>query len=288
MKFFEYLIGSTRGLAAESGRVFRGLPIDDPRLGGDLLSLIAQGEDALARAAAILAEGEVIEISSVQLLPPIAKPEKIVCVGLNYRDHSAESGFSQPGYPTLFGRFNSTLIGHGAPIIVPQCSRQLDYEGELVAVIGRTARMVEESKALQHIAGYSIFNDASIRDYQFKSPQWTPGKNFDHTGAFGPFFVTSDALPEGCRGLKLETRLNGEVVQKATIDDMVFSVSMLVSIISEFMTLVPGDLIVTGTPAGVGVARDPQLFMKDSDVCEVAIEGIGTLSNPVRDEPAAA
>jgi 2-keto-4-pentenoate hydratase/2-oxohepta-3-ene-1,7-dioic acid hydratase in catechol pathway len=284
MKFFEYVADGRRELAVEVADGFRGLPIADPRIGGDLFSLIAAGNDALAKAGKALAAGNPVAMESVAFLPPIAQPQKIVCVGLNYRDHSSESGFKQPDYPTLFGRFNSSLVGHRAPIILPTCSNQLDYEGELVAVIGRTARNVTEAKALDHVAGYSIFNDASIRDYQFKAPQWTPGKNFDGTGAFGPFFVTSDALPRGCEGLTLQTRLNGKVVQEAKTDEMVFPVASLVSIISEFMTLVPGDLIVTGTPSGVGVARNPQLFMKDGDVCEVEVERIGVLSNPIRSQ----
>jgi acylpyruvate hydrolase len=217
------------------------------------------------------------------LLPPLANPEKIICVGLNYRDHSAESGFKQPDFPTLFGRFNSSLIGHGAPLLRPPQSEQFDYEGELVAVIGKTARDVSEENALDHVMGYSIFNDGSLRDYQFKAPQWTPGKNFDDTGAFGPWLVTADELPKGCEGLKLETRLNGQVVQSASTSDMVFPVAKLVAIISSFLTLKPGDVIVTGTPSGVGMARKPQLWMKPGDVCEIEIENIGVLSNPVRD-----
>jgi 2-keto-4-pentenoate hydratase/2-oxohepta-3-ene-1,7-dioic acid hydratase in catechol pathway len=175
------------------------------------------------------------------------------------------------------------LIGHGAPILRPPQSVQLDYEGELVAIIGKTARDVNEAEALDCVMGYSIFNDGSIRDYQFKAPQWTPGKNFDDTGAFGPWLVTADELPPGCEGLRLETRLNGQVVQSASTSDMVFPVARLVSILSSFLTLKPGDVIVTGTPSGVGMARQPQLFMKHGDVCEVEIEKIGVLSNPVRD-----
>ena len=165
----------------------------------------------------------------------------------------------------------------------PEVSEQLDYEGELVAIIGTPARDVGEAEALKHVIGYSIFNDGSIRDYQFKAPQWTPGKNFDDTGAFGPWFVTADELPAGCEGLRLTTKLNGRVLQDASISDMVFSVAKLVSILSSFMTLKPVDVIVTGTPSGVGLARKPPLFMKDGDVCEVEIEKIGVLSNPIRD-----
>lgn len=283
MRFFAYDANGTEGLAVETDGVFKGLLATDARYPGNLLTLIRKGGDALAVAAQALKGGAEVDPGTATFLPPVAQPEKIVCVGLNYTDHSAESGFEQPEYPTLFGRFNSSLIGHGAPILRPDFSEQLDYEGELVAVIGKRARDVGEAEALDYVAGYSIFNDGSIRDYQFKSPQWTAGKNFDDTGAFGPYFVTADALPEGCKGLKLVTRLNGETVQSAMIDDMVFSVAQLVSICSQFMTLEPGDVIVTGTPSGVGLARKPQLFMKEGDVCEVEIDRLGVLSNPIRD-----
>ncbi|RDD69810.1 fumarylacetoacetate hydrolase family protein [Paracoccus versutus] len=286
MKFAAFCKDGRKGLAVEIEGGFHGLTEDEAGYPGDLLTLIRKGGDAFAEARAALQAGAQIPLDSVALLPPISDPEKIICVGLNYRDHSAESGFEQPAFPTLFGRFNSSLIGHGAPIVRPLISDQLDYEGELVAVIGREARNVPEAEALDYVAGYSIFNDASIRDYQFKSPQWTAGKNFDDSGAFGPWFVTADALPAGCLGLTLTTRLNGQVVQQASIDDMVFSVAQLVAICSEFMTLKPGDVIVTGTPSGVGLARKPPLFMRDGDTCEVEIDGIGLLSNPIRDEQA--
>lgn len=283
MKFFAYLNGSIEGLAVEGADGFRGILANQASYPGDLISLVSKGPEALANAALVLAKGDIVDPASVTARPPIAHPEKIVCVGLNYRDHSAESGFEQPTYPTLFGRFNSSLVGHGLPILRPPVSVQLDYEGELVAVIGTRARHVSEADALSHVAGYSIFNDASIRDYQFKSPQWTAGKNFDATGAFGPWFVTADALPKACKGLRLTTRLNGQTVQSAMMDDMVFSVAQIISICSQFMTLEPGDVIVTGTPSGVGMARKPQLFMKHGDICEVEIDGIGILSNPVKD-----
>lgn len=283
MKFLTYKQNGQQGLAIDAESGFKGRLASDPAYPGDLLSLLQKGGVALDDAAKILVSGQPVDERAITYLPPISNPEKIVCVGLNYRDHSAESGFEQPAYPTLFGRFNSSLIGHGAPIMRPDFSDQLDYEGELVAVIGHEARDVGVDEALDYVAGYSIFNDASIRDYQFKSPQWTPGKNFDDSGPFGPYFVTADALPEGCKGLRLVTRLNGETVQSAMIDDMVFSVAQLVSICSQFMTLKPGDVIVTGTPSGVGLARKPQLFMKDGDVCEVEIDRLGALSNPIRD-----
>jgi len=283
MRFASYEQQGHRGIALAEGDHWRGLTAADAAFPGTLQQLVQAGGGALTRAAEVLAAAPVVDLAAVKLLPPLSAPEKIICIGLNYFDHSTESGFKQPDYPTIFGRFNSSLVAHGAPILRPALSDQLDYEGELVAVIGKTARQVSEAAALDHVAGYSIFNDASIRDYQFKSPQWTPGKNFDDTGAFGPWFVTADELPAGCAGLKLETRLNGQVVQEASISDMVFSVATLVSILSSFLTLKPGDVIVTGTPSGVGLARKPPLWMKAGDVCEVEIEGIGVLSNPIRD-----
>ncbi|MFG1344082.1 fumarylacetoacetate hydrolase family protein [Xanthobacter autotrophicus DSM 431] len=283
MRFASYEQGGNTGIAVAKGDHWHGLTTADASYPGTLQQLIEAGDAALSQAAAALAAAPVVDLRQVRLIPPLSSPEKIICIGLNYIDHSAESGFKQPDYPTIFARFNSSLIGDGAPILRPAVSDQLDYEGELVAVIGKTGRHVSEATALDHVAGYSIFNDASIRDFQFKAPQWTPGKNFDDTGAFGPWFVTADELPAGCEGLKLQTRLNGQVVQEASISDMVFPVAKLVALLSSFLTLKPGDLIVTGTPSGVGLARKPPLWMKAGDVCEVEIEGIGVLSNPIRD-----
>ena len=283
MRFASYTHAGRPGLARLCGSDWRGLADGDSGFLGTLQALITAGGDALNDAGRKLAQGPVVDMAKVTMMPPLSHPEKIVCIGLNYTDHSAESGFKQPDYPTIFGRFNSSLIAHGAPILRPAFSEQLDYEGELVAIIGTEARDVSEANALAHVAGYSIFNDGSIRDYQFKAPQWTPGKNFDDTGAFGPDFVTADELPPGCEGLRLQTRLNGQVVQDASISDMVFSVASLVSILSQFMTLKPGDVIVTGTPSGVGLARKPPLWMKHGDTVEVEIEKLGVLRNPVRD-----
>jgi 2-keto-4-pentenoate hydratase/2-oxohepta-3-ene-1,7-dioic acid hydratase in catechol pathway len=177
---------------------------------------------------------------------------------------------------------------HGQPIVRPRVSSALDYEGEIAAIIGRGGRHIPRDRALQHVLGYSLFNDASIRDYQLRTPQWTVGKNFDGTGAFGPFLVTSDELPPGASGLTLTTRLNGQVVQRASTDDLIFDVATLVSLLSEVLTFEPGDVIVTGTPAGVGAARKPPLWLKPGDVCEVEVERIGRLSNLVSDEAATA
>jgi 2-keto-4-pentenoate hydratase/2-oxohepta-3-ene-1,7-dioic acid hydratase in catechol pathway len=270
-------------LSADNGECF-GLHVGDAGYPGELMTLLRGGRPMLSDAHRRLWAGEQLDPEAIEFLPPIPNPGKIICVGLNYADHSAESGFKQPDYPTLFGRFNSSLVGHKAALIRPRVSDQLDYEGEVVAIVGKGGRHIAKADALDHIAGYSIFNEASVRDYQTKAPQWTVGKNFDGTGAFGPAFVTADELPPGVKGLKLETRLNGQTVQSASTSDMVFDVESLVSIISVAITLEPGDLIVTGTPAGVGLARKPPLYMKPGDVCEVEVEGLGTLVNPVAQE----
>lgn len=282
MRFIAYRDKSGTGLAIETkGGELRG------RAGaGDLGALVKSGPDALASAWRALQDAPVLDPGAITYLPPFQAPPKIICVGLNYVDHAAESKMTPPTYPTLFTRFATSLVGHNQPLIRPHLSEKLDYEGELVAVIGKSGRYISRERALDHVAGYSIFNDGSIRDYQMKTPQWTVGKNFDGTGGFGPSFVTSDEVPAGASGLKLQTRLNGQVVQSASTTDMIFDVVSLVSIISEAITLEAGDVIVSGTPAGVGAARKPPLWMKAGDVCEVEIEGLGILRNPIADEPA--
>jgi len=285
MRFAAFSSGERKGLAvAGPGGQFHGLLSGDAGYPGSLDALIPKGRATLDGAVAVLQKGSVIDLDQVTLLPPLSTPGKIICVGLNYVDHSIESGFVVPTYPTIFARFTSSLIGAGSPIIRPAVSTQLDYEGEMVAIIGKSGRHIKEDDALDHVIGYSIFNEASVRDYQTKSPQWTVGKNFDSTGAFGPYLVTADELPPGGKGLHIQTRLNGVVVQDASTDSMVFSVARLISILSVAITLSPGDIIVSGTPAGVGMARKPPLFMKHGDVCEVEIERIGILQNKIEDE----
>jgi len=285
MRFAAYRSGEQDGLAlAGLNGQFHGLLTEDAGYPGPLDSLLLKGPTALDAAAAVLEKAPTINLNKVKLLPPLSSPGKIICVGLNYVDHSLESGFTPPDYPTIFARFSSSLVGAGAPIVRPRASTQLDYEGEMVAVIGVGGRHIPEDRALDHVIGYSIFNDASVRDFQMKSPQWTVGKNFDGTGAFGPYLVTADELPPGGKGLQVQTRLNGAVVQKASTADMVFSIARLISILSDAMTLSAGDIIVSGTPAGVGMARKPPLYMKHGDVCEVEIEGIGILLNTIEDE----
>ncbi len=284
MRFIRFEDAGGVGLAVEANGAARGLHESDSGFPGTLSALVAKGRKALTQAGEKLASGPAVDLAKAKILPPFPAPPKIICVGLNYRDHSAESGFKQPDYPTLFTRFATSLVGQGAPVVRPKVSDKFDYEGELVAVIGEGGRHISREKALDHVAGYSIFNDVSVRDYQFKSPQWTVGKNFDGTGPFGPVFVTADELPAGAKGLKIQTRLNGQVMQDANTDDMVFDVATLIVTISEAITLESGDVIVTGTPSGVGQSRKPPVFMKAGDRVEVEIEKIGVLSNPVVDE----
>ncbi|MNF65237.1 Ureidoglycolate lyase [compost metagenome] len=230
------------------------------------------------------AQGPVVEIGEQDYLPLMRKPGKIICVGLNYADHTKESPYAQPDYPTLFPRFNSSLTAHNKPLIRPKVSDTLDYEGEMAVVLKSGGRHIPKDKALDHVAGYALFNEGSVRDYQFKSPQWTVGKNFDDTGAFGPDLVTADELPPGGKGLLLETRVNGKVVQSANTNDMLFDVATVIATLSEAVTLEAGDVIVSGTPAGVGFGMTPKVYLKPGDVVEVSIEGIGKLVNPVVDE----
>lgn len=271
------------GLLDESGEV-RGFLTGDRRFPGSLDKLIGAGEDALRSAGEELMGGVVFDQQRIEVRPPLSASQKIICIGLNYAAHAEEGGFQRPDYPSVFVRFNTSLVGHRAPLLRPRVSDKLDYEGELVAVIGRGGRSITKETALSHVIGYSVFNDASIRDYQMKSTQWTMGKNFNGTGAFGPCLVTPDELPQGASGLRLRTRLNGRIVQDATTSDLIFDIATLISLLSEAFTLQSGDVIVTGTPAGVGFTRKPPLFMKAGDVCEVEIERVGTLVNPVVNE----
>ena len=259
------------------------------RIMGDetLESLLERGVD-LCEYAKSNTGAEKVAAQDLKFLPPLQRPPKIICVGLNFADHTSESKYEQPDYPTLFFRVHTSLIAHDQPMIRPRVTdcAGLDFEGEIAVVLGKGGRHITNENALSHVAGYALFNDGSVREYQFKTPQWTVGKNFDGTGAFGPDLVTSDELPAGAKGLLLETRLNGEVVQSANTNEMVFDVASLISIISEAITLEPGDVIVSGTPSGIGWARNPKLLMKAGDVCEVTVEKIGTLRNVIADEAA--
>lgn len=227
------------------------------------------------------ADGGEVARSDVTLLAPVPQPGKIICIGLNYRAHAKEGGNAIPDYPAVFLRTTTSLVAPDGEMILPDCSDQLDYEAELAVIIGKTATNVSLENALDHVAGYSCFNDGSIRNYQRKSTQWTMGKNFDRTGAFGPELVTPDELPAGASGLRIVSRLNGEIMQDGDTADMIFDVATLIATLSEAMTLEPGDVIATGTPAGVGYARRPPVFMREGDRIEVEIEGIGTVANVI-------
>ncbi len=223
-------------------------------------------------------------IKDVNLLPLIVSPSKIICMGLNYADHAKEGGNARPEFPSFFLRGPSSMVGHNRPIIRPKASSKLDFEAELAIVIGQKARHLTPENALSCIAGYSCFNDGSIRDFQRKSSQWTLGKNFDATGGFGPWLVTPDELPLAGDGLRIQSRLNGKIMQDGNTKDFLWGVVESLCIISECMTLVPGDVIITGTPAGVGYARTPPVWMAPGDICEIDIEGVGVLVNTIADE----
>ncbi|MDB5882342.1 MAG: 5-oxopent-3-ene,2,5-tricarboxylate decarboxylase [Ramlibacter sp.] len=250
----------------------------------DLTALIGSGPDWNALAGKARASGARVPVASAKFLPPVPDPRKIICLGLNYADHAKEGGHARPEYPSIFLRVPTSLVGHGQGLVRPRVSDKLDYEAELVLVVSKRARHLTPANALDAVAGYSCFNDGSLRDYQRKTNQWTIGKNFDATGAFGPWFVPAADLPPGAVGLKIESRLNGEVMQSDNTSNMLFPVVETLCLVTEAITLEPGDLIVMGTPSGVGYARKPPVWMKAGDKIEIEIEGIGVLSNPVVDE----
>jgi acylpyruvate hydrolase len=257
-----------------------------PSLPSDLRAALAGGLDLRELATVVRSSGAArIPLRGIRHAPVVPSPGKIICLGLNYFDHAAEGGRDRPEYPWLFFRGATSLIGHGEAGRVPRVSAQLDFEAELAVIIATTVpRHTHVGDALQYVFGYSCFNDMSVRDYQKRTPQWTIGKNFDATGGLGPVVVTSDELPVGAAGLRIEGRLNGEVMQQASTSDMIFGVAEVISMLSEVLTLQGGDVLAMGTPAGVGQARSPQRWMKRGDVYEVEITGIGTLSNPILDE----
>lgn len=255
----------------------------------DALALIGMGAEGLAKLAAAAAAAPASvrrKLSDLTLGMPIPRPGKVACIGLNYALHAKEGGNPIPDYPAMFLRVQTSLVGPDQPMLRPKVSDKFDYEAELAIVIGKRARCVSQADALDYVAGYSLFNDGSIRDYQRKSTQWTMGKNFDATGAFGPEIVTADELPPGAAPLRICARVDGQTVQDSTTGDMIFSVARAIEIISEVMTLEPGDVIATGTPSGVGYARKPPLFLAPGKVVEIEVEGIGVLRNTIADDPA--
>ena len=221
-----------------------------------------------------------IPVDDITFLPVLPSAQRIFCVGLNYEDHRIETGRDPSARPTIFTRFASAQVGHGCALVKPKVSDQFDYEGELAVVIGRAGRYVSERAALDHVVGYSCFLDGSVRDWQRHTTQFTPGKNFDASGGFGPCLVTSDEIPDPT-ALRLVTRVNGEVMQDTTTDLMIFSVVELVVYLSTFTELRPGDVIATGTPGGVGSRREPPMFLGPGDEVEVEISEVGTLRHPI-------
>jgi 2-keto-4-pentenoate hydratase/2-oxohepta-3-ene-1,7-dioic acid hydratase in catechol pathway len=252
------------------------------RLGApDLRTAIAQSE--FVKAGEGVRSGDAIDFEDLRFLPVVPNPSKIFCVGLNYRSHAEETSNEIGQYPVLFLRVAESQVGHLEGMVAPSVSTEFDYEGELAVVIGRAGRAISRDRALEHVAGYACYNDGSVRDWQRHTRQFTPGKNFWRTGGFGPWMVDTGEIPDPS-ALTLTTRLNGEVVQQASTSELVFSVPELIEYISTFVPLAPGDVIVSGTPAGVGARRTPPLFMKDGDDVSVEISGIGTLANRVRSE----
>jgi len=285
MRLVTFDAGGEDHVGVRLGDEVADLAVAAPDLPNTIVGLLEAGGDALDRAKSA-AEGAAdrLDYAGLTFRPVMPRPPKIICLGLNYAAHAAEGGHDKPTFPSFFMRGATSLVGHNQPLIRPKASEQLDYEAEMVAVIGKTCRHVSEADALDVVAGYSIFNEGSVRLFQRKTSQWTIGKNFDQTGGFGPDFITADELPPGAVGLRIATHLNGQTMQDDNTANMLFGVAETIAILTECLTLEAGDVIVTGTPSGVGHARTPQVWMKDGDVCEIEIEGIGTLRNPIKDE----
>lgn len=279
MPFCSYL--TSEGLASfgvvEGDRIQDAGPAFKARF-ADLRSVLAGNAIADLRSAA--KESAAVRFSDVTLLPPIPRPDKIICIGLNYMTHIQETGRDRPAKPSIFTRYPSSLVGHDVPLTRPKVSDWFDFEGELAVVIGTPGRAISAADATHHIAGYSCFNDGSIRDFQRHTTQFWAGKNFDRSGSMGPWLVTPDELPEP-EAQHMRTLLNDVVVQSTPISDLAFDIPSLIEYISTVTELLPGDVIATGTPSGVGLFREPKLFMKPGDRIEVEITGIGTLANTV-------
>jgi 2-keto-4-pentenoate hydratase/2-oxohepta-3-ene-1,7-dioic acid hydratase in catechol pathway len=279
---FKTASGASYGIVTDAGVIDAGKRL---KTSPTLKALLAKG--SLGELKALQSERPDYALGDIELLPTVPDPDKIFCIGVNYATHLAESGHPTPPHPMIFIRFANSQVGGGQPMIRPLESERFDYEGEMAVIIGRGGRRISREAALRHVAGYACYNDGSIRDWQRHTSQFAPGKNFAGTGAFGPWMVTTDELPDIGKE-SIATRLNGVEVQAAPISDLVFDVPALIAYCSTFTELAPGDVIVTGTTGGVGAYRTPPLWMKDGDVVEVEISGIGILRNPVRDEVAVA
>ena len=255
----------------------------DERVPSDLLRFLGGGKDAHARASDALEDAPdraILDREKVTRKAVVPGPEKVICIGLNYRDHAVETNMDIPEVPTVFAKYANSLIGDGEPIIIPQVTEQVDYEAEFAFVIGRRGKYVPESEAMDYVAGYTVFNDVSGRDYQLRTPQWTVGKSFDTFGPIGPALVTADEVPDP-HALDIRLSIDGEIMQDSNTRELIFSVPYLVSYLSQVMTLKPGDVIATGTPAGVGLAHQPPRWLRPGETVRVEIEGLGVLENPV-------
>lgn len=274
MKLVSFLDGQRLGYGALKAD---GIVDLSARLGGEAPTIRDCIATSLGKAASAVARlSPDLALADVRLLPPVPRPEKIICIGVNYADHASEMGRTAPPFPTVFTRFPDTLIGPGSDLVLPRNSSQFDYEGELAVVIGRPARHVRAADAMAHVAGYACFQDASVRDFQRHTSQFAPGKNFPATGGFGPWLVTADEVRDP-HALRLVTRVNGEIRQDGNTADMIFRIPALIAYLSSFTTLNPGDVIATGTPAGVAAGRTPPPWLKAGDDVEVEIEQIGLL-----------
>ena len=280
-----FLVGTTATQSTPhvflvNGKEAIDLTQQDGSIGNDLVGLM--GRDNLAEYILRISDNAGnIPVSDITPALPVANPGKIVCLGLNYIDHIKEGGYAVPEYPALFMRCLDSMMPAGAPMIRPTCSEQLDYEAELMLIVAKKGKHISEEDALDYVFAYTIFNDGSVRNYQRKTHQWTPGKNFDSTGPIGPISVTPDELPDGAVGLKIESRVGDEILQSANTSDMLWSVAKTIATISEYSTLNPGDMIAMGTPPGVGHARTPQRWLRPGETIEIEIEGIGICASPV-------
>lgn len=281
MKLASVRIGGLASYGIVEGDVFIDIGAVLRERFADLKAVIAA--DAIDAVKLAAPQAPRIPLDELTFAPVIANPGKIFCVGHNYESHRQETGRAKTSYPSIFVRFADSQMGHGEPIIMPKVSTMLDYEGELAVVIGKAGKNIAEADALRHVAGYSCYNDASVRDWQWHTTQFTPGKNFADTGAFGPWLVTPDEIADPA-ALSVTTRLNGTVVQSQPTADMIFPIPQLIAYISTFTRLAPGDVIVTGTPGGVGAKRQPPLWLKPGDTVEIDIPSVGLLINPVHAE----
>lgn len=281
MRLVTYLSDTGPRIAARRGDQLVDLNHADSKIPADMLGLLALGSEGLSRAASAAAAGSPLPAADLKLLAPVPRPDKVFCIGLNYIDHAKESGLEPPPEPVVFCKFASAVIGPDEAIVLPRASDRVDYEAELVAVIGQGGKHIAEEAALDHVAGYTCGHDVSARDWQLAKPgkQWLLGKTFDTFAPMGPDLVTADEIP-AAGNLRIQLRVNGETLQDSSTSQLIFGIPKLVSYLSQVVTLAPGDVIFTGTPPGVGDARKPPRYLQPGETAEVEIESVGVLRNP--------